>query len=99
MSGCVACIVLTGMALTGMAALLPKLVRLLRQAIREIAGDTPRGFFVEPMLCDEPREERAIHSARDIVPRWDGKESPRVVVEAHGVVEACRFRGLLAETH
>ena len=56
------------------------------------------GFVLrQAVLGDQAREERAIDTARDIVPRGNGKKCARVVVEADGVVEARRLGGLFAE--
>ena len=49
------------------------------------------------MLCHPLREEAAIDPPRDIVPRRDGEEGARIVVEADGVVEPGRLGRHLAK--
>ena len=72
-----------------------KLVRLLDQAVGQVVRHFEGLVFVEPMFGDQPGQEGAIHAPRHIVPRGNGEEGARVVVEADGVVEARRLRRLL----
>ena len=53
--------------------------------------------FVETVLGDQRGEEAAVHAARNVMPRGDGEEGARVVVEADGIVKARGFCGGAAE--
>src|SRR5436190_1500035 len=59
----------------------------LRQPVGEIDGHLARLVLVEPVIGDQPGEERAVHPARDVVAPRDRQERPRIVVEADRVVE------------
>src|SRR3984885_2008188 len=51
------------------------------------------------MFCDHARQERAIDSARHIVPSGYRKKRPGVVIETDRVVEAGSLRRTFAKPH
>src|SRR6185312_3033723 len=67
----------------------------------EVVGQVARNFvglvLVKEMLRHQLREICAVHASGHIVPRRNGKESPRVVIKSHCVVETSRLRRCLAE--
>ena len=57
------------------------------------------GFvLIQAMLGDQFGEKGAVDAPRHVVPGRNGEECARVVVEAHGVVEACGLRDSLRES-
>ena len=74
-------------------------IGLLDQAICQVMRHLEGFVFREAVFGDQPRQEGAVNAPSHIMPRGNGEERARVVIEAHGVVEARRLRGLLAETH
>src|ERR1700733_13969595 len=55
--------------------------------------------FSQSFLSDQPGEEGAVDATRQIVTSRNGKECPRIVIEADGVVETGCLSRELAETH
>jgi hypothetical protein len=49
-----------------------QLVRRLGKAVRQQRRQLERFVFVDLVLDDERREKAAIHSARNVMSRWDG---------------------------
>src|SRR5579859_5646647 len=76
-----------------------QLVRFLDERVGEVVRQFEGFIFIEAVLGDEVGQECAINAPSHIVPSGNGEESPGIVVEAYGVVEAGGLRRLLAETH
>src|SRR5688572_32581995 len=76
-----------------------KFVGFLREFVGELRREQRRLVLGQPVFGHQPREERTVDAAGDIMTRWYGKERARVVVEADGVVETRGLRGLFAEPH
>src|SRR5450759_1800932 len=74
-----------------------ELVRALRQTVGELGRQLESLVLLDLVLGNKLGKETAVHPPRHIVTRGDRKEGARVVVEADGVVEACRLRRLLAK--
>ena len=67
------------------------------ETIGEVVREVVRFVLMDAVARHEFGEIRAIDTARDIVPCWDGWESARVVVEADRIVEPGCLRCQLAE--
>src|SRR5215468_17074 len=76
-----------------------KPISFFRQRVRKLAGELNRLVLPELMFDHQLRQICRIYSPRDIVPRRNGQESSRVVVEPHRIVEAGGLGHPSAETH
>src|SRR5664279_2693696 len=63
-------------------------VRLPHQVHSQILHHFERLGLIQPMLCDQPCQERAINSTRHIMPRRNRQKRPSIVVKPNRVVEA-----------
>src|SRR5882724_5390701 len=73
-------------------------ISLLHQPISEILRHFQSLVFLKPMLSDQLRQKRAIHTPRHIMACRNREEGAGIVVETHGVVETGRFGYALPET-
>src|SRR5437867_3395845 len=72
-----------------------KLVCPLCERVRELPCELEGLVLIDLVLGDQLREKSAVHAPSNVVPSGYRKKRAGVVVEADGVVEACRFGHLL----
>ena len=72
-----------------------ELVCPLCERVRELPCELEGLVLIDLVLGDQLREKSAVHATSNVVPSGYRKKRARVVVEADGVVEACRFGHLL----
>src|SRR5260221_12395773 len=74
-------------------------VRFFDQTVGEVMRNFGGFVFIQAMFGDKSCQKSAIHAARDIVARRNGKKCAGVVIEADRIAETRGFGGLFAEAH